>query len=94
MLLSFSHNQIWDINFIHLGVTRVCDTNHGIGGQLGQEDIHVLLERLTKSQFGIRSHELPIWCWDPGIARSDKLLLVVVTFRGVQHKQWDIGIAW
>ena len=53
MLPSFINNQKWDINLINLGGICVCDTNHGIGGQLGKEELHVLLESLTKSQFDI-----------------------------------------
>jgi hypothetical protein len=39
-----------------------------------QEEIQTLLDQFIEISTGIGSGRLPIWRWDPGIHRSDRLL--------------------
>jgi hypothetical protein len=57
-----------------VAMTMVFHLDHMISVQSAQEEIQTLLEWFTDIATSIGSGGLPIWWWDPGIHRSDRLL--------------------
>ena len=56
---------------------------------IAQDEIHVILDRLTKVWMTIGSDELTIWWWDPGILRGDRLFQIILMIGGVKLRKWD-----
>jgi hypothetical protein len=75
------YNRTWEVHLSQLdetggivAMTEVFHLDHVISAQSAQEEIQTLLDRFTEISTGIGSGGLPIWWWDPGIHRSDRLL--------------------
>jgi hypothetical protein len=92
------YNRTWEFHLSQLDETggivamsEVFHLDHVICVQSAQEEIQTLLDRFTEISAGIGSDGLPIWWWDPGIHRSDRLLQMmrvidkVVTVIGLCH---------
>jgi hypothetical protein len=57
-----------------VAMTKFLHLDHVISAQSAQDEIQTLLDWFTEISAGIGSGGLPIWWWDPGIHRSDRLL--------------------
>ena len=74
-----------------MAMTEVFHLDNVIGLQSVQEEIQTLLEWSIEVSTGIGSGGIPIWGWDTGIHRSDRLLQLmrmidrVVSVIGMRH---------
>jgi len=74
-----------------VALTEVFHLDHRISVQSAQEETRTLLDPFTEILAGLGSDGLPVWWWDPGIHRSDRLLQMmrvidrVVLVIGLRH---------